>query len=137
LFLTIDPCSDISQIRNPLAVVMRCTNMLSQALLETKLLLAKCHSSGATSKDKNSRENRLDSLVKNTVDTVETIVSCATDQERITDDILSLSKLDSNLLEICSSIWKVDGFLQQIDSTLKIEAALKGQAGGGTVSEVS
>ena len=100
--------------------------MLSQALLETKLLLAKCHSSGATSEDKDDREDRLDSLVRNMVDTVETIVSCTTHQKRITDDILSLSKLDSNLLEICPSIWKVDNFLQQIESTFKIEAAQVG-----------
>jgi CheY-like chemotaxis protein len=105
---------------------MHCTDMLSQALSETRLLLADCRPPVTASDDKDSRANRLDQLVKNMVDTVETIVSCTTHQKRITDDILSLSKLDSNLLEIWPSLWKIDDFLQQIESTFKIEAAQVG-----------
>lgn len=53
---------------------------------------------------------------------IEVIASCTTHQKRITDDILSLSKLDSNLLEICPSLFDIRKFLNQLNLTFAAEA---------------
>ncbi|EDU48892.1 two-component system protein A [Pyrenophora tritici-repentis Pt-1C-BFP] len=71
---------------------------------------------------------RLHELNSNMVDAVETIMSCTMHQKRIIDDILSLSKLDSNLLEICPTVFQVKSFLARIESTFKLEAMQAGVA---------
>jgi signal transduction histidine kinase len=59
-------------------------------------------------------------------DAVETITSCTMHQTRIVDDIISLSKLDSDLLEVCPAVFQVKSFLGRVDSTFKLDAEQAG-----------
>lgn len=102
---------------------MQCADLLAEALAESTNILTDCSLLATDYGHKEACADRLRQLFQNMLDAVETILSCATHQKRITDDILSLPKLDSNLLEISPSVWKVGDFIRQIESTFKVEAA--------------
>ena len=105
-------CSNKSQIRNPLNVVMHCADSIAHSLSEVKLLLDRHDSGSMSDLESASAADNCRSLNDNMVDAVETITSCTVHQTRIIDDILSLSKLDSDLLEICPTIFQVKSFLR-------------------------
>lgn len=119
-------CSDKSQIRNPLNVVMHCADSIAHSLSEVKLLLDRCDSGSMSDLESASAADNCRSLNNNMVDAVETITSCTVHQTRIIDDILSLSKLDSDLLEICPTIFQVKSFLGRVESTFKLDAEQAG-----------
>ncbi|KAG9955672.1 hypothetical protein KCU78_g24809, partial [Aureobasidium melanogenum] len=48
--------------------------------------------------NKNQNAETIDGVLSSTVDSAQTIALCAQHQKRIVDDILTLSKLDSQLL---------------------------------------
>lgn len=54
-----------------------------------------------------------DELVETVVDSAQTIILCAQHQKRIVDDILTLSKLDSNLLIISPDIVNLPGLMEK------------------------
>ncbi|RMZ71359.1 sensory transduction histidine kinase [Pyrenophora seminiperda CCB06] len=116
------------EIRNPLSAVMHCTESLAHSLSEMNLLLYTTNCRPTADGDKTDITKRLYELNGNMVDAVETIMSCTMHQKRIIDDILSLSKLDSNLLEICPTVFQVSSFLTKVESTFKLEAAQAGVA---------
>ena len=73
-------------MQNPLSVIIQCANMISTSLAEFD----------ARSKDlTNPRE-----VIDGHVDAAETTILCTQHQKRIIDDILTLSKLHSDLLLI-------------------------------------
>ncbi|RAR01679.1 histidine kinase hhk19p [Stemphylium lycopersici] len=114
------------EIRNPLSAVMHCTDSLAHSLSEVKLLMDHINYRSPCDVDTAITMKRLQDFNSNMVDAVETIMSCTMHQKRIIDDILSLSKLDSNLLEICPTTFQVKSFLSQVESTFKLEAAQAG-----------
>ncbi|KAF2666814.1 hypothetical protein BT63DRAFT_427225 [Microthyrium microscopicum] len=69
------------EMRNPLSAVLQCADEISSVLSEFNTPL---------DSDK--------STINNCIDAAETIILCAQHQKRIVDDILTLSKLDSNML---------------------------------------
>ncbi|CAE7020595.1 hypothetical protein P3342_004462 [Pyrenophora teres f. teres] len=114
------------EIRNPLSAVMHCTESLAHSLSEMNILLYATSYRPTSDGDNTDITKRLHELNSNMVDAVETIMSCTMHQKRIIDDILSLSKLDSNLLEICPTVFQVKSFLGRIESTFKLEAMQAG-----------
>lgn len=90
------------EIRNPLSAVLHCAEeiivSMGQYLLQQSL---------TTSADPRALQSitgdsptALDALFKDTVEAAQTIAYCVHHQKRIVDDVLTLSKLDSNLLTI-------------------------------------
>lgn len=105
---------------------MHCADSLTHSLSEIKVTLD--HASRQATDDPGIAvtTKRLQGYTTNMVEAADTIMSCTVHQKRIIDDILSLSKLDSNLLEICPSAFQVKSFLEQVESTFRFEAAQAG-----------
>jgi len=74
------------EMRNPLSAILQCADEISSCLNRCKT------SGGATTPE------TLNELIDSCVEAANTISLCASHQKRIIDDILTLSKLDSNLL---------------------------------------
>jgi signal transduction histidine kinase len=75
-----------SEMQNPLAAIIQCADLICTSLSEFNV----------------STKNVLipGEILDDCADAVQTIVLCAQHQKRIIDDVLALSKLDSNLLSI-------------------------------------
>ena len=73
------------EIRNPLSAIVQCTDDITASLRELQKGI--------------SVENSAH-LINNALESADTIALCCSHQRSIVDDILTLSKLDSNLLEI-------------------------------------
>ncbi|KAI4630158.1 hypothetical protein J4E80_001091 [Alternaria sp. BMP 0032] len=119
-------CPNIPQIRNPLSAVMHCADSIAHSLSEVRLLLNQCEKRSALDNDSSRTADDLRNLNSSIGDAVDTIMACTMHQKRIIDDILSLSKLDSNLLEICPTVFHVKTFLNQVESTFRAEAEQAG-----------
>lgn len=66
--------------------------------------------------------SKLQDLISSSVDNIDTIISCSSHQKRIVDDILVLSKLDSNLLQILPSSVPVTSLLRDVEKMFEVEA---------------
>ncbi|KAK4658460.1 hypothetical protein QC762_102000 [Podospora pseudocomata] len=76
------------EMRNPLSAILQCADEISSSLNEFK------HGNGPVEQTL----GELTVLVESCIEAANTISLCASHQKRIVDDILTLSKLDSNLL---------------------------------------
>ena len=81
------------ELRNPLSAVIQCAESVITTLGDFNGRL-----SGAAAGESTSGSLRDD--VESSIDALQTIVSCSLHQKRIIDDVLTLSKLDSNLILI-------------------------------------
>ncbi|KAF2753172.1 hypothetical protein EJ05DRAFT_523319 [Pseudovirgaria hyperparasitica] len=73
------------EMRNPLSAILQCADEISTSLTDFR-------SSEARTID--------DKLVSGSIDAAQTIALCALHQKRIVDDVLTLSKLDSAMLQV-------------------------------------
>lgn len=81
------------ELRNPLSAVVQCADSVIASL------------QGILSDDASTATNDMDfkkirAEVASSIDSLQTIVSCSLHQKRVIDDVLTLSKLDSNLILI-------------------------------------
>ena len=106
------------QIRNPLGAVILSADSISVSLSQIQELVKQSVSAKLT-----IDPNSLTRLLEDITESVETITSCSLHQKRITDDILSLSKLDSNLIEIFPSSIKLGSFMDNIVETFRVETS--------------
>lgn len=81
------------EMRNPLSAVIQCADSTIDSL---KLILSQ--TSKWTPSDAIAKQ--IDSELKTCLDSLNTIISCSIHQKRVIDDVLTLSKMDSNLLTI-------------------------------------
>lgn len=101
------------EMRNPLSAIIHCADAITATLARVQQLLGHgVHGGGSDVCGKDlggsappageDDDWRLEvrGLVESGIENAETIVSCAQHQKRIVDDILTMSKLDSNLLAI-------------------------------------
>ncbi|KAI4866292.1 hypothetical protein F4820DRAFT_259382 [Hypoxylon rubiginosum] len=96
------------EMRNPLSAIIQCADAVigcltkAQELVDTRF--AKPSNNGVpkspTSDSSPGFYQEAVQLLKDSIDNAETIIACAQHQKRIVDDILTMSKLDSNLLSI-------------------------------------
>jgi signal transduction histidine kinase len=77
-------------MRNPLSVIVHCADTIASSLARARIELTKMPSGAEIVVE----------LIDSDMDAVETIILCAQHQKRIIDDVLTLSKLDSNMLLI-------------------------------------
>ncbi|TGO24044.1 hypothetical protein BPAE_0113g00010 [Botrytis paeoniae] len=78
------------EMRNPLSAIVQCADGISSSLKQYR----------AANKDLEERDYQLATILKDGIDAAETIQLCAQHQKSIVDDVLMISKLDSNLLTI-------------------------------------
>lgn len=103
-------------------MVVHSVDALAQTLSEMKTILDGASTTAESFVQETQKQNLYAHLQEGS-DFVDTIMSCTTHQKRITDDILSLSKLNSDLLEISPTVFNIGDFMAQIYSTFAAEAA--------------
>lgn len=109
------------EIRNPLGATMHCADLVHESLAEMERLVGKL----ALPNDNGQRQStraKLDEQFESSKEAVDTILACSMHQKRITDDILSLSKLDSNLLKVSPLPVRAAGVLENVSNTFSVEA---------------
>lgn len=96
------------EMRNPLSAIVQCADAvigcLAKAQELVELLSTKADDGGVSSSTPTSGLPSVYQegvqLLRDSIENAETIIACAQHQKRIVDDILTMSKLDSNLLSI-------------------------------------
>lgn len=73
------------EMRNPLSAILQCADQIANNITAFEL---------------HDERTEVENLLENCLDAANTINLCASHQKRIVDDILTLSKLDSNLLAV-------------------------------------
>jgi len=81
------------ELRNPLSAVIQCAESVINTLADFNDRFSNAAAGAITLTD-------IQDDVDSSIDAVQTIVSCSLHQKRIIDDVLTLSKLDSNLILI-------------------------------------
>ena len=82
------------EMRNPLSAIIQSADATIDSLKMVSSLVSRSHS-----KDTGIIQ-QTDDEIKQSLDSLHTIVSCSLHQKRVVDDILTLSKMDSNLMAI-------------------------------------
>lgn len=72
------------EMRNPLSAIVQCGDLIVDSLEDLRISSTEC----------------MQLVIDDSIDAAQTIISCAQHQKSIVDDILTLSKLDSDLLSI-------------------------------------
>jgi signal transduction histidine kinase len=80
------------EMRNPLSAVMQCADSSIDTLKTVLALKSKLICSDT------KLSKHIDNEIKLCLDSMNTIISCSIHQKRVIDDVLTLSKMDSNLL---------------------------------------
>ncbi|KAI1408198.1 hypothetical protein F5Y13DRAFT_111861 [Hypoxylon sp. FL1857] len=95
------------EMRNPLSAIVQCADAVIGCLTKVQELAdtqSATPGNNGVSSSPISDTGRIcqegSQLLKDSIDNAETIIACAQHQKRIVDDILTMSKLDSNLLSI-------------------------------------
>jgi signal transduction histidine kinase len=83
------------EMRNPLSATIQCADASIDAVKQISMLIE--HS---TSDHVNLNLKKIQDELHTCLDALQTITSCSLHQKRVIDDILTLSKLDSNLMLI-------------------------------------
>jgi signal transduction histidine kinase/FixJ family two-component response regulator len=110
------------EIRNPLGATVHCADFLQDCFVEMRKLVDTLAEDCKSDKSQQSTIVRLEEQLTSGIDAVETILSCSMHQKRVTDDILSLSKLDSNLLQVAPSTVRATEMLDNVSNFFAVEA---------------
>ncbi|KAF2157759.1 hypothetical protein K461DRAFT_236178 [Myriangium duriaei CBS 260.36] len=111
------------EIRNPLGAVVHCADSILTSLVDLEALTKEM---SAMMPHKQMRQ--LLDIYESSFDAVNTIISCSTHQRRIVDDVLTWSKLNSNLLKITPSMVRSAAILQDIRNMFELDAQKVGVA---------
>ncbi|KAG8623845.1 hypothetical protein KVT40_008821 [Elsinoe batatas] len=109
------------EIRNPLGAVVHCADSILASLVDMEGLIKE----PTTPLSPKIRKQLID-IYDSSFDAVNTIISCSTHQRRIVDDVLTWSKLNSNLLKITPSLVRSSAILQDIRNMFELDAAKVG-----------
>lgn len=101
------------EIRNPLSAIMQCADGI---VTSNKDKITARVSAGAAA-------DELMELMESNVDAAQTIVYCALHQKHVIDDILTLSKLDSDLLLITPIMAEPEKLVQQALKIFEVQSA--------------
>ncbi|KAF2756763.1 hypothetical protein EJ05DRAFT_539647 [Pseudovirgaria hyperparasitica] len=80
------------EMRNPLSAVLQCADSTIDTLKSMLSLVSRSMTG--------TEREQIDSEIKLCLDSLNTITACSLHQKRVIDDVLTLSKMDSNLLAI-------------------------------------
>ncbi|KAF2154476.1 hypothetical protein K461DRAFT_285782 [Myriangium duriaei CBS 260.36] len=105
------------EIRNPLGAVVHCADSILASMVDLEALTKEVCAALSPRKMK-----QLLDIYESSFDAVNTIISCSTHQRRIVDDVLTWSKLNSNLLKIMPSRIRPSAILQDIRNMFEIDA---------------
>ncbi|KAK1835500.1 hypothetical protein QBC39DRAFT_378734 [Podospora conica] len=106
------------EMRNPLSAILQCADEISACLYRYRM-----------SETSEPDPQALGVLIDSCVEAANTISLCASHQKRIVDDILTLSKLDSNLLLVTPVDVQPVAVLQNVLKMFEAELATEGIKG--------
>lgn len=89
------------EMRNPLSAVFQCADAISSALQTFQTQHPPNLQDGDTKTNKMLSQQPPEDPITSCIELAKTITLCAQHQKRIVDDVLVLSKVDANLIEIC------------------------------------
>ena len=108
---------------NPSRAVVHCADSIIDSLSDMSKLVKQRGSTPGSSLFRPEDETKLlTEAIGSSLEAVETISSCTSHMRRIIDDILTLSKLDTNLLKIAPSPVDTGAFINTIQKMLEIDA---------------
>ncbi|GAM86488.1 hypothetical protein ANO11243_045020 [Dothideomycetidae sp. 11243] len=105
------------EIRNPLGAVVHCADSILTSLVDLEAV-----AKGLSADISPAQMRQLLEIYESSFDAVNTIISCSTHQRGIVDDVLTWSKLNSNLLKITPSKVRSGAILQDIRNMFELEA---------------
>ncbi|KAI1139390.1 hypothetical protein F5Y05DRAFT_403886 [Hypoxylon sp. FL0543] len=119
------------EIRNPLSAVLHCSEEIIESIKKGSAALDYAFRSEAVCDSGKSGRNILKKQINSALDAANTILYCVQHQKQIVDDVLTVSKLDSDLLVVSpipvqpmalvrSSLKIFDAELKMTDIKLKI-----------------
>lgn len=114
------------EIRNPLSAVLQCAENLSDALVSMTKLANNLASKIKDPSAKDEEIKQLLDLISSSNESVETISACSEHQRRLIQDILTMSKLDSQLLQIAHSPVRALSLLDNIRKMFTAECEREG-----------
>lgn len=88
------------ELRNPLSAVVQCADSVIASLDQMRAQQFKSQDT--------SNNSTLQTEIYACIEALQTIVSCSLHQKRVIDDVLTLSKLDSNLILITPTVVQPD-----------------------------
>ncbi|KAI5251776.1 hypothetical protein E4T42_03995 [Aureobasidium subglaciale] len=110
------------EIRNPLSAVIHCADSINDSLVEMrKLVKSLATKIRGTSIDEAEIGLLLDHI-SSSKESADTVAACSDHQRRLISDILSLSKLDSQLLQISPSTVSAATLLENVRKMFQTEA---------------
>lgn len=105
------------EIRNPLGAVVHCADSIMSSLTDMRVLVSE-----ACTRLTNAEQSQLQESFESSIEAVNTIMSCSMHQKRIVDDILTLSKLDSSLLQITPSLVETSNIRERVLQIFEVDA---------------
>ncbi|THX48521.1 hypothetical protein D6D06_09049 [Aureobasidium pullulans] len=114
------------EIRNPLGATVHCADLLKESFEGLRKLVDTLAQRDDFDVNQQNFGAQLAEHITSGTEAVETILSCAMHQRRVTDDILSLSKLDSNLLQVSPSTVRAADILDNVFKIFIVEARRTG-----------
>lgn len=88
------------EIRNPLSAVLHCSEEIIESIKKGSTLLEWVFDESITPNSSNSARDILRKQIGGAMDAAHTILYCVQHQKQIVDDVLTVSKLDSDLLVV-------------------------------------
>ncbi|PVH76512.1 hypothetical protein DL98DRAFT_592105 [Cadophora sp. DSE1049] len=112
------------EMRNPLSALIGCADEILASLNEVRSSLRGSEATKLSAMPSTSPEtSKALHLIDEAIEAADTIIYCAMHQKRIIDDILTLSRLDSNLLHVSPEpsqpLQLVQGALKMFEAELK------------------
>jgi len=100
------------EIRNPLSAVLHCGEEIVEAVKQSLVNLNNASSNGLMTMRRGSGPNSTHLALHNALQAADTIIYCVNHQKQIVDDVLTLSKLDSELLVVSPIPAKLSDVMQ-------------------------
>ncbi|KAH0046441.1 putative histidine kinase HHK19p, partial [Aureobasidium melanogenum] len=110
------------EIRNPLGATVHCADLLKESLAEMRQLIDTLEKEKGDDNKSQKIKARLEEHLHGGTEAVDTIISCSMHQRKIADDILSLSKLDSNLLQVAPITVRATEMLNNVANIFAVQA---------------
>ncbi|KAG9690801.1 putative histidine kinase HHK19p, partial [Aureobasidium melanogenum] len=110
------------EIRNPLGATVHCADLLKESLVEMRKLIDTLEKEKGDVNSSQKTKARLEEHLNGGTEAVDTIISCSMHQRKIADDILSLSKLDSNLLQVAPITVRATEMLNNVANIFAVQA---------------
>ncbi|KAG9606188.1 putative histidine kinase HHK19p, partial [Aureobasidium melanogenum] len=110
------------EIRNPLGATVHCADLLKESLAEMRQLIDTLEKEKGDDNKSQKIKARLEEHLYGGTEAVDTIISCSMHQRKIADDILSLSKLDSNLLQVAPITVRATEMLNNVANIFAVQA---------------